>query len=307
MEVLNYSAEALNKLYSWLPPDLIAEKVVFFPDVCPGKSTLPTGTVVFTKQENWRKFAVSDCGCGMQLVKSSLKRDSFNNNHWDKIYNSLKKNKGKLGDLGSGNHFLIALEAQNDSNIYFLVHTGSRNESKLVDHLINNPYEFDRTFVSVSRWAKNNRTRITRILGKYFGRLEIILDRDHNSFEVADSGVIIRKGAVRILPDEMTVIPSNIDGEVVLVKATHRVSEVLYSLNHGTGRLMSRSDAKQLANEYDYDVLRKKIYIPTMIKNASIKTEAPFCYRDLDICLNLIKDLIIEVKRFSPFAYLGQI
>ena len=55
MEVNNYSAEPLNKVYGWLPHDLEAEKVIFFPDACPGKSPLPTGTVVFTKQENWRK------------------------------------------------------------------------------------------------------------------------------------------------------------------------------------------------------------------------------------------------------------
>ena len=61
MEVINYSAEPLNKVYGWLPHDLRAEKVIFFPDACPGKSPLPTGTVVFTKQEDWRKFAISDC------------------------------------------------------------------------------------------------------------------------------------------------------------------------------------------------------------------------------------------------------
>ena len=44
-----------------------------------------------------------------------------------------------------------------------------------------------------------------------------------------------------------------------------------------------------------------------MISDASIKTEAPFCYRDLDDCLNLMPDLIEIEKRFSPFAYLGQI
>jgi len=43
-----------------------------------------------------------------------------------------------------------------------------------------------------------------------------------------------------------------------------------------------------------------------MIKNESIKTDAPFCYRDLDSCLALIDNLIHIDKRFSVFAYLGQ-
>lgn len=307
MEVLNYSAEPLSKLYSWLPASLRAEKVIFFPDACPGKSALPTGTVVFTRQGDWRKFAVSDCGCGMQLVKSSVKRDLFKSGDWDKIYYDLKNNKGKLGDLGSGNHFLDALEAYDDDFIYFLIHTGSRNESRIVDHLIDNPYEFDSTFFSVCEWAGKNRSEIARLLGRYFGELELILDRNHNNFEVTDSGVIIRKGAVMVLPDELTVIPSNLNGDVVLARATGNVADTLYSLNHGTGRLMSISDAKSIAAEYDFNTLRKKIYIPSMIKDASVKTKASFCYRDLDSCLHMIKDLIVVEKRFSPFAYLGQI
>ena len=118
MEVINYSAEPVCKLYGWLPNDLRAEKVIFFPDACPGRSPLPTGTVVHTMQNNWRKLAVSDCGCGMLLVKSSISRDEFKREKWDKIYFDLKLNKGQLGDLGSGNHFLDALEAYDDKYIY---------------------------------------------------------------------------------------------------------------------------------------------------------------------------------------------
>ena len=34
-----------------IPHDLTAEKVVFLPDACPGKSPLPTGTAVLTHQQ----------------------------------------------------------------------------------------------------------------------------------------------------------------------------------------------------------------------------------------------------------------
>ena len=136
MEVINYSAEPLNKVYGWLPHDLEAERVIFFPDACPGKSPLPTGTVVFTKQENWRKFAISDCGCGMLLCEANISKENFKKENWDKIYYDIQANKGKLGDLGSGNHFLDALESYTDDKISFLIHTGSRNESKLIDDLI---------------------------------------------------------------------------------------------------------------------------------------------------------------------------
>lgn len=308
MRLINYSAESENLLYSWLPHDLHAEIVVFFPDACPGKSPLPTGTAILTRQENWRKFAVSDCGCGMLLLKSQVHVKEFKKENWNLIYRDLKANKGNLGDLGSGNHFLDALEAYDEKNIYFLIHTGSRDESKAVESLIGSPDKFDSTFNAVCNWAKDNRLEIAKMIEKHFGKLEFVSDKNHNSFELfPDESVVIRKGAVKLLPGEMTIIPSNMNGDVVLVQATDSIGDTLNSMSHGTGRVMSRSQAKEYAETFNYQALRDQIYIPEMISDASIKTEAPFCYRDLDSCLNLIQKLVIEIKRFSPFAYLGQI
>src|SRR5256885_12352742 len=92
-----------------IPHDLTAEKVVFLPDACPGKSPLPTGTAVRTHQRDWRRFAVSDCGCGMRLVKSGVGAGDVTQDRWDELADRLRSNKGSLGDLGGGNHFLDAL------------------------------------------------------------------------------------------------------------------------------------------------------------------------------------------------------
>lgn len=72
MQIVNLSAEPLWRLHTWIPHGLAAERIVFLPDACPGKSPLPTGTAVLTRQPDWRRFAVSDCGCGMRLVRSDL-------------------------------------------------------------------------------------------------------------------------------------------------------------------------------------------------------------------------------------------
>jgi len=307
MKIQNYSAEPIHKLYSWIPNGLKAEEIIFFPDACPGKSPLPTGTVVKTKQEDWRKFAVSDCGCGMLLAKSKIKKSEFDKTKWDLIYQDLKKNKGKLGDLGSGNHFLDAVESYIDDSLYFLIHTGSRNESKLVDHLIDQPNQFDSKFQEVCDWAEANRSAVLKIVEKHFGKTEIILDKNHNHFEIRENHVIIRKGASKLNPNELTVIPSNMIGDIVLVKGTSKVNDVYNSMCHGTGRTMSRSEAKIHSKDYNYSKLREKIYIPNQIGNESIKTDAPYCYRDLDECLSLIDHLIEVQNRFKPMAYLGQI
>lgn len=160
--------------------------------------------------------------------------------------------------------------------------------------------------MDVCEWAKDNRYAIFKILEKYFGKINIVLDKNHNHFEIIDEGVIIRKGAVRVEAGEQTVVPSNMNGDIVLITATDEVKNTYNSLCHGTGRVMSRGDAKEFAQHFDYDKLRKDIYIPTMIANENIKTDAPFCYRDLDSCLGLIDNLIKIDKRYSVFAYLGQ-
>ena len=281
--------------------------MIFFPDACPGKSPLPTGTVVFTKQENWRKFAISDCGCGMLLCETDLSPSEFKPELWDDIHADLKANKGKLGDLGSGNHFLDALESYTDNKLYFLIHTGSRNESKLVDDLVDKPALFDSRFFEVCDWAKDNRYTIFTLLKKYFGQLKLIIDKNHNHFEHTENGVIIRKGAVNVKPGELTVVPSNMNGDVVLISATNGVENTFHSLCHGTGRIRSRSESKILSPEFDFELLRSQIYIPEMISNESIKTDLPFCYRDLDDCLLLIDDLINIEHRFRVIAYMGQI
>ena len=74
-----------------------------------------------------------------------------------------------------------------------------------------------------------------------------------------------------------------------------------------TDTLSLQFSTKELASNYDYEELRRRVYIPERISNASIRKEAPFCYRELDDCLALIKDLVTVEKRFKPFAYLGQL
>jgi len=308
MEITNLSAEPIGKLHSWVPHDLVAEQIVFLPDACPGKSPLPTGTVVLTKQENWRRFAVSDCGCGMRFIRSSVAVKDFDTQRWNAVANLLRANKGGLGDLGGGNHFLDALAPYDDGPLYFLIHTGSRNESGHVDAFIDHPAEFDKTFDRVVQWAADNRATIHEAVERVFGETELLLDLPHNTYEQLGNGnVIIRKGSVRLMPGELSVLPSHMSGDVVLIRATKRVSEILNSMSHGTGRKMSRSDCKPLADTYDYTVLRKSVMVPEGVEDASLRTDGPFAYRDLDECLELIKDYVEVVVRFAVVGYMGHL
>lgn len=308
MEITNLSAEPLGKLHSWLPHDLEAEQVVFLPDACPGKSPLPTGTAVLTRQPNWRKFAVSDCGCGMRLLRSSVQPKDLDSDRWDEVAESLRANKGGLGDLGGGNHFLDAIVPYDNGPLHFLIHTGSRNESGHVDGFIDSPRKFDQEFERVVNWAANNRAAINDSVDQFFGPTEVILDLPHNTFEqLEDGAVVIRKGSVRMLPGDVSVLPSHMSGDVVLVRAKTKVLEILSSMSHGTGRAMSRSDCKPLADSYDFAKLRRSVLIPSGVEDASLRTDGPFAYRDLDECMALIGEYVDVVSRFGVVGYMGHL
>jgi len=306
--IVNLSAESPGKLHSWLPQGLSADTVVFLPDACPGKSPLPTGTAVLTQQMDWRRFALSDCGCGMRLLRSNRTSGDISVEQWDAVARLLQANKGQLGDLGGGNHFLDALEPYGGDRLHFLVHTGARAESGLVDMYVDSPVDFDREFNRVRDWAESNRAAVQESIEKVFGHLDVVLDLPHNTFEIMpDGAVLIRKGAVKAEPGSLNIIPSNMAGDVALVSATDKVREILCSLSHGTGRAMARADCKPIADNYDFAALRSRVMIPTCVQDASLRTEGPFAYRNLDACLALMEGYVEEVERYSVIAYMGHL
>jgi RNA-splicing ligase RtcB len=308
VDITNLSSEPIGTLYSWIPQGLDAEHIVFLPDACPGKSPLPTGTAVLTRQPDWRRLAVSDCGCGMRLLRSTVPPADLDLARWDQLANRLRANKGRPGDLGGGNHFLDALVPYDDSPLHFLIHTGSRSESGHVDAFIDHPARFDREFERVVQWAAGNRATIHEEIAHVFGQTELVLDLPHNTYEpLPDGGVIIRKGSVHLQPGELSVIPSHLSGDVVTVRATPEVEGILCSMSHGTGRKMSRSDCKPLADAFDFTALRKSVLLPSGVQDASLKTEGPYAYRDVDECLELIEGYVEEVARFGVVAYMGHL
>jgi RNA-splicing ligase RtcB len=244
----------------------------------------------------------------MRLLRSNVEVDELNAQMWNAVADQVRTNKGSLGDLGGGNHFLDALAPYADGPIYFLIHTGSRSESGHVDGVVDRPDDFDRIFDEVVGWAAENRATIHGAIDRIFGRTELVLDLPHNTYEqLGDGSVIIRKGSVRLMPGELSVLPSHMSGDVVLVRATEKVGTILNSMSHGTGRKMSRSECKPLADSYDFSRLRKEILLPQGIDDSSLRTDGPFAYRDLDECLALISEYVEVEARFGVIGYMGHL
>jgi hypothetical protein len=78
-------------------------------------------------------------------------------------------------------------------------------------------------------------------------------------------------------------------------------------MSHGTGRTMSRGDCKPLADRFDFGELRKRVLMPSAVSDASLRTEGPFAYRDLEACLGLIDGYVDEVQRFAVVGYMGHL
>lgn len=188
------------------------------------------------------------------------------------------------------------------------IHTGSRAESGHVDGLVDDPVAFDAEFDRVAAWATANRAAVHDAAAAVLGPLELVLDLPHNTYErLPDGGAIIRKGAVRVTPGDVNIIPSHIAGDAALVRATDRVADTLFSLSHGTGRAMSRAASKALADGYDFAHLRERVRIPAGVQDASLRTDGPFAYRDLDACLGLLEGYVEGVERFAVVGDMGHL
>jgi RNA-splicing ligase RtcB len=244
----------------------------------------------------------------MRLVRANMSAGELSQEKWNELAALLKENKGGLGDLGGGNHFIDALTPRSNDRLHLLIHTGSRHESGHVDDLVGQPKAFDQAFDRVVAWAERNRTRIQEQAQEILGPLDLVLDLPHNTYEKQEGGgAIIRKGAAHVMPGQLNIIPAHIVDYVALVRATDRVKETLFSLSHGTGRAMPTSEAKQLARTYDFEQLRSEVLIPDVVSDASLRGEGPFAYRDLDDCLNKISSYIEVVERFKVVAYMGHL
>jgi len=310
MEIINLTDHHPGKLRNrWLPHDLEAKKVVFLPDACPGKAPLPTGTAVLTRQEGWRCFAVSDCGCGMRLLRSDQEAESLTLDVWNRVAEQLEEEKGGLGDLGGGNHFVDALRSRSRGDLHILVHTGSRKQSGLVDDLVGQPAKFDAEFDRVVDWARRNRAAVQDTVEDALGcSFEVVLDLPHNTYErLPGGGAIIRKGSAKTTPGDLNVIPAHIRDDVALMRATDQVEDTLSSLSHGTGRAMPTSEAKELSPYFDFDALREEVLIPDQISDRSLRGEAPYAYRDLEECLDQLGSHVDVLERFEVIGYIGHL
>jgi hypothetical protein len=56
-----------------------------------------------------------------------------------------------------------------------------------------------------------------------------------------------------------------------------------------------------------FEDLRRRVLIPAGVQDASLRTDGPYGYRDLDACLGLLGGYVEEVERFAVVGYMGHL
>ena len=243
---------------------------------------------------------VSERGITAMLKRIDQKENMF--------YNS-------IGTVGGGNHF-VEVGVTPEGNYAFTVHCGSRNLGQKVwkywkmeagkqtgltnGFLVEDAMKgYITDMVVAQAYAEFNHQVIDRLVLEAIctgsGKKAHIVEQIYTTHNYIDFSMkMMRKGAVAAPEGRKLVIPFNMrDGLIIaLGKGNEDWNQ---SAPHGAGRLLSRSDAKELIDLDEFRESMKGIY-STSVGTGTID-ESPMAYKDPNEILRLIEDTV-EVEYF---------
>lgn len=248
----------------------------------------------------------------------------------------IKKGKPEqqIGTLGGGNHFIEIGEAD-DGVIWIIIHSGSRNVGhKIATHYMKlasgdgkareghfglrvdtdqgrdyiNDLDFGLQFALDNRLLMM--ARIEHAMKRYIdGNCEFLklINRNHNHAELRNetdakgytTGRMVwihRKGATHAEEGMMGVIPGNMrDGSFIVQGKGNPDS--LYSSSHGAGRVLSRTQAKELLILDEFKATMEGV--TARVKPDTID-ESPFAYKNIFTVMAEQSDLVDVIHHVKP-------
>ncbi len=240
-------------------------------------------------------------------------------NKHPKISQSAKRAANHIGTLGTGNHFVEVCLDENQA-VWIMLHSGSRGIGnrigtyfiELAKHdmrkwFINMPDENLAYFpegtdhfgdyCQAVAWAqKFARTNREVMMKAALETLKEIVPKDficdceavnchHNYVErerhFGENVFVTRKGAVKISPTELGIIPGSMGAKSFIVRAIDGapLRDALCSCSHGAGRAMSRNEAKK---RFSIDDHIKATQGVECRKDIDVIDETPAAYKDID-------------------------
>jgi tRNA-splicing ligase RtcB len=244
----------------------------------------------------------------------------------------------QIGTLGGGNHF-IEIQQADDSHIWIMIHSGSRNIGFRVANHYNDlaiglnrrhgrDTGADRQLASLPlasevgerylhemrycvQFAKANRRlmleAVEDILQQYCPPLQFgeVIDVAHNyaAFEnhFYKEVLVHRKGATRAGSGETGIIPGSQGSASYIVRGKGNL-ESFSSCSHGAGRKLGRKQAqRQLDLQSEINLLESQ-QILHAIRGRRDLEEAAGAYKDIEEVLRFQQDLVEVVTRLRPLA-----
>lgn len=149
------------------------------------------------------------------------------------------------------------------------------------------------------------------------GEAKVYYEISHNLIQREGGRFVARKGATRAFPKnhealEGTVweatghpilIPGSMETGSAILFADEGAKESLYSVNHGAGRRLSRTQAKRHLDQKDTDLRMGKLGVILNTRNTPLDESGP-CYKDLEQVLGAVElaGLAHVDKRLRPVA-----
>lgn len=273
-------------------------------------SNIPAGSNTHTKIQN-------------RLIKENQKLDKLIQKVAPKEH---KRIILSIGSLGGGNHFL-ELDKDENENIWLIIHSGSRNlglqvchyHQRLAKQAIKDEFQGAGAYHGMEymtlenggeaylydmqiaqAYAEENRAVMARIILEGFFKLKYtdceLVSSIHNYVNFNDN--IIRKGAISAHKDEKVIIPLNMRDGGCLLATGKGNKEWNYSAPHGAGRLLKRSESKELITLQEYKDSMKGIYSSCV--NKGTIDESPMAYKSSSEILGLISDTVKVESAMKP-------
>lgn len=221
------------------------------------------------------------------------------------------------GTLGNGNHF-IEVDMDENGAYYLTIHTGSRSIGPAINDYFNRkgqeelklkgidvPYEMtyvdDMLYIKyvddvrkATEFARLNRNRIRSIIcRKMKWDSEIEFNAPHNS--ISEKHCLCKGAACEFeSANKLVYIPINMkDGILYGEFNLENRPKWNYSLPHGSGRLIKRSEVK---NSVTLNMFKKEMdgVFSTSVSKDTLD-ESPFAYRRIDEIREAVSD-IVNVK-----------
>lgn len=149
------------------------------------------------------------------------------------------------------------------------------------------------------------------------GEAEVYYEISHNLIQREDGKFVARKGATRAFPKghraledtkwaetgHPILIPGSMETGSAILFATEQAKGSLYSVNHGAGRRMSRTQAKKQLDQKTTDLRMAKLGVVLNTRNTPLDESGP-CYKDLEQVLGAVElaGLATVERRLKPIA-----